>query len=157
MWFRSIITVLASLLQCWFPGTSTVLEYCIILLATIVVMVGYWGVRVTSITFGIDQMPAAPTDEISAFVHWLIWAWFVGKFISDLEGVWYNSTEYKVATIVLALFTATAATFILCTNYFCSGWFVLEPRCRSPGKNNTSVLKYALTHKRPARRSAFAY
>ncbi len=43
IWFGSIIIVLASMVQYWFPGTSTVLEYCIILRAAIVVMVGFWG------------------------------------------------------------------------------------------------------------------
>ncbi len=158
VWVGSVVSVGALLVEYIFPSTVTALNYSILVPACVVALTGIAGVQVVSIPFGVDQMPDGSTGEISAFIHWLVWAIFLGQFIGSLGSCVFNSSQYgSGALLILGLFAVLSASFVLCTNYLFKGWFVFEPLCQNPVKSITSVLKYALTHKRPVKRSAFTY
>ena len=155
MWVGSVATVLTLTVEYLYPQTTTVLNYCVLLPAMIAAIVGQRGFLVTSLPFGTDQMPDASGEEISAFIHWFFWAWFAGESIIDIGRIISNCS--KSAALVQSFITALFLSFALCTDYLFRSWLTIEPQSQNPLKTIVSVLKYAATHKYPARRSAFTY
>ena len=157
MWFGSIATVVVLLVEYTNPSTATALGYSVVLPACIVVIAGGSAFQVASIIFGIDQMPSASTEEISAFIHWRVWSWFVGQLVINVDNTFHICKGYNAGTLFLALLATLVTSFVLCTLYVLKSWLIIEPCCQNPMKNITNVLKYALRHKHPVRRSALTY
>ena len=59
--------------------------------------------------------------------------------------------------LVSMLFAVAVSSVTLCLDFLCQNWLVIEPVSQNPLKSVYSVLKYAATHKHPARRSALTY
>ncbi len=156
MWIAAIVYTVVFLVESLYPGTSTALNYSVILLANILFLIGVSGFQVLLIMFGVDQLPDASTEEVSAFLHWLIWTWFLGLCIGNAGYLVYDCESLSAAPVVV-LVSVSAISFILCTDYLCKSWLVIEPRCQNPMKNITGVLRFAFTHKHPVRRSALTY
>ena len=158
MWVGSVAIVLTLTVEYLYPQTTTVLNYCALLPASIVVFViGQGGFFVTSLPFGTDQMPDASGEEISAFIHWFFWAVFVCEGIFDISDIISNCSKSDTTILVQSLITAGLVSLALCTDYLFRSWLTIEPQSQNPLKTIMSVLKYAATHKYPARRSAFTY
>ena len=157
MWVGSVAIVLTLTVEYVYPQTTTVLNYCVLLPAMIVLFIGRGGFLVTSLPFGTDQMPDASGEETSAFIHWFIWAVFAGRSTSLVCTIIFNCSNSDIEALVQSLIMSVFVSFALCTNYLFRSWLTIEPQSRNPLKTVTSVLKYAATHKYPARRSAFTY
>ena len=61
------------------------------------------------------------------------------------------------ALLVSMLFAVVVSSVTLCLDFLCQNWLVIEPVSQNPLKSIYSVLKYAATHKHPARHSALTY
>ena len=157
MWVGSVAIVLTLTVEYLYPQTTTVLNYCVLLPAMIAAIVGQRGFLVTSLPFGTDQMPDASGEEISAFIHWFVWALFAGTSIFDISDIISNCSKSDTTILVQSLILAGLVSFALSTIYFFRSWLTIEPHGQNPLKTTMSVLKYAATHKYPARRSAFTY
>ncbi len=157
MWTASVLYTIVLLVEYLYPSTATALNYSVLALAHIVFGVGENGFQVLIILFGVDQLPDASTEEISAFLHWLVWTWFLGLCIGNMGSLVYGCLESPVPSLSL-LVCVLMISFVLCSDFWlCGRWLVIEPRCRSPIKHIANVLKYALKHKYPVRRSALTY
>ena len=155
LWVGSVATVLTLTVEYLYPQTTTVLNYCVLLPAMIAAIIGRGGFLVTSLPFGTDQMPDASGEEISAFIHWFIWAMFAGESILDIGRIISNCS--KSAALVQSFITALFLSLALCTDYLFRSWLTIEPQSLNPLRTILNVLRYAATHKYPARRSAFTY
>ncbi len=153
-WAGVVVSMCALLMEYIYPSTVTALNYGVLVPACIVITVGLVGFQVVSIPFGVDQMPGGSTEEISAFIHWLVWAQFLGQVIGLLS---FSCVHYDHSVLLIALTAAFSLTVVLCTNYLRKSWFIVEPRCQNPVKTVASVLRYAVKHKYPVRRSAYTY
>ena len=60
-------------------------------------------------------------------------------------------------SLVSFLFAVAVSSIALCFDFLCQNWLVIEPVSQNPLKSVLSVLKYAATHKHPAKRSALTY
>ena len=160
IWIGSIVAVLGLILEYLFPNTATLLAYCVLFPAYVVISAGNGGFVVNVVPFGTDQMPDASAEEVSAFIAWFVWAWYVGDLILLLGNVILDCTKSlssDEANMVHMLIAVTVLSIALCSDYLFHNWLTIEPMSQNPLKLVIDVLKYAATHKYPARRSAFTY
>ena len=142
------------------PSKNTQLQYITVF---IIVQLGrsisLGGIRVNLIPFGVDQMGAASSDQLSSYFHWYYWSRNVGLFIAYGIGILsipIISDNFQVIIIPLLLpsVAATAGTVINMCGY---AWFVKKEKVGNPLLLIYRVLSYAASVRRPLYRSAFSY
>ena len=104
-------------------------------------------------------MLGASSEEISAFIHWFVWAMYTGRasnyfMVNSLQCTGIGGDQ---TSLVSFLFAVAVSSISLCFDFLCQNWLVIEPVSQNPLKSVLSVLKYAATHKHPAKRSALTY
>ena len=133
-------------------------EVCFsIVIAYACAIIGSTGLIVNVVPFGTDQMLGASSEEISAFVHWFVWAYYTGQASGYMVNVLSCTVMEGDQILVSMLFAVAVSSVALCLDFLCRNWLVIEPVSQNPLKSVLSVLKYAATHKHPARRSALTY
>ena len=162
MWLGSVGGTLLLIIHTLSPHNALssidALKYVSVVVAYACATTGFSGLNVNAIPFGIDQMLGASSDEISAFVHWSVWAYYTGQ----ASGYMVNSLSCTgmgddLISLISMLFAVAVSSVALCLDFLCRNWLVIEPVSQNPLKSIYSVLKYAATHKHPARRSALTY
>ena len=157
MWFGSVGGTLLLLIHLLSP--HDVLKYSSFIVAYTCVAIGSTGLIVNAVPFGTDQMLGASSEEISAFIHWFVWAMYTGRasdyfLVNSLQCTGMGGEQ---TSLVSFLFAVAVSSVALCLDFLCQNWLVIEPVSQNPLKSVLSVLKYAATHKHPARRSALTY
>ena len=117
------------------------------------------GIRVNLIPFGVDQMGAASSDQLSSYFHWYYWSRNAGLFIAyglGILGIPMLAIKYKtgIAALLVPCTAAAAGTVI---NLYGYTWFVKSEKVGNPLLVIYRVLRYAASVKRPLYRSAFSY
>ncbi len=84
MWIGSIATVAILTLQ----GLLLEHNYTVVSVShffpVIIAILGIFAFIVNSIPFGLDQMPEASAEHITAFTHWFVWSLFAGRITGEL-------------------------------------------------------------------------
>ena len=155
MWVGSIMGVATQLVQFQAPTASTLLNYTAMVLAGVFITIGFTAFIVNALPFGTDQMPDASSEEISAFIHWFVFAIFSGESIAPLGNLIHSCTNASYT--ILSLIPLVLLSFALCSDFLFKLCLKIEPESRNPLKLVLQVLKYTATHKYPARRSALTY
>ena len=156
MWLGSVGGTL--LLEFYSLSSVDALKYISVVVAYACVTIGSTGLIVNAIPFGIDQMLGASSEEITAFIHWFVWAMYAGLASGYMINLLpCTSMENDQASLVSMLFAVAVSSLALCLDFLCQNWLVIEPVSQNPLKSIYSVLKYAATHTYPARRSALTY
>ena len=117
-----------------------------------IMWIGFTGIRVNLIPFGVDQLPDASAGELSSYFHWYYW--------------WINAGYLVASTTIPFLYKSIPLSYaFLITNFCFSCFIVLLVLCHSqlqiiPKTGNPlsivyRVLHYAAKAKRPRYRSAF--
>ena len=117
------------------------------------------GIRVNLIPFGVDQMGAASSDQLSSYFHWYYWSRNTGLFFAYGIGILLTPIifdHFKVILIPLLVpcIAAAAGTVINVCGYT---WFVKKEKVGNPLLLIYRVLSYAASVRRPLYRSAFSY
>ena len=117
------------------------------------------GIRVNLIPFGVDQMGAASSDELSSYFHWYYWSRNIGLFIAysvGILGIPPLVVNYHIVIVALLIpcIAAAAGTVINICGYT---WFVKREKVGNPLLVIYRVLSYATSVRRPLHRSAFSY
>ena len=157
MWLGSVGGTL--LLLIYFICPHDALKYVSLIVAYTCVAIGSPGLIVNAVPFGTDQMLGASSEEISAFIHWFVWAMYTGRasnyfMVNSLQCTGIGGEQ---TSLVSFLFAVAVSSIALCFDFLCQNWLVIEPVSQNPLKSVLSVLKYAATHKHPAKRSALTY
>ena len=157
MWWGSVSGTL--LLMIYLLSPHDVLKYISVVVVYACVTIGSTGVIVNAVPFGTDQMLGASSEEICAFIHWFVWAMYTGEgsgyfVVSSLHCAGMGDDQI---ILVSMLFAVAVSSIALCLDFLCQNRLVIEPVSQNPLKSIYSVLKYAATHKHPARRSALTY
>ena len=158
MWVGALVSAVASVVQ---SATSIPLgvSISILVLTYALMLCGLAGFHVNILPFGTDQLLEASSEEISAFVHWLFWAWNVGILIGQVmlgpTGLFTKCTHVEQDNLVP--FPLLWLTLALSTDYVFQNLLNREPKTQNPLKTVISVLKYAARHKQPEQRSALTY
>lgn len=158
MWVGTVLSALLLSVNQILTNPQSVLSCIAYLLVYVLVLFGYSGITVIALPFGTDQMLEAPSEEISAYVHWFVWTWFAGEGLSSLVG-FLSCTSLKpdVENLLYIFSAALFSTIALCLDVLCQHWLSDEYRCQNPFKMIYSVLKYAVANTQPTRRSALTY
>ena len=158
IWLGSVVGTLLLVIHLLHPPSTDALKYVSAVVAYVCVTAGSSGLIVNAISFGTDQLPGASSDEISAFIHWFVWAVYTGVasrvLINLVSCIGLNDDE---ANLVSMLFVVAISSVAVCLDFLFRKWLIVEPVCQNPFKTILKVLKYAATHNRPARRSALTY
>ena len=115
--------------------------------------IGCGGFLVNSMNFGIDQLMDAPSRQISSYISWYSWCFYVSDVLSLLV---FKCSYYPWSTLGIG-FVAFVITIALCVDIFLNTILVKEPISSNPLKLVINVLKYAARNKYPRSRSAFSY
>jgi len=116
-----------------------------------VASVAVWG---NILHLGTDQLIDASSSEISSFINWQVWTFFLAGSIFLLSTSCFCG--FYTDSIPLAIPAAVCTASVIC-DFFLSQWIVKEPVKINPVKQIYQVLKYAAQNKYPRLRSAFTY
>ena len=114
------------------------------------------------IQFGIDQLPFAPSEQLSSFVYWNFWPYYLScaiiLFILSVVTtlVVQNANLYITSILFGSSFIAIAVGFlsVCCFKHY----LVIEPaQHNNPVKLIWRVVRYAWKNKEPLKPSAFTY
>ncbi len=100
MWIGSIATVTILILQGLLMEHNYTVVSVSLFLPVIIANLGIFTFIVNSISFGLDQMPEASAEQITAFIHWFVWTSFAGLTTGELGGLLYTCTQkdYQVCS-----------------------------------------------------------
>ena len=113
-------------------------------------------VNANIIQFGVDQLHDSPAEHQSLFIHWHVWAWYLGSLIAKLE----TRLELFKRSYLFLSFNLTVAVFLLVSivlAYCKQIWFLIDSAQLNPYKVVYKVTKFAHLHKVPIQRSALTY
>ncbi len=156
MWTGKTAIVAVLILQRFFPMTEQILYYSGTLIAEVTDFAGLALILVNSVPFGLDQMPDASGERISAFIHWYGWAVLAGVSTNTLTNNVLIITQLD-DDILISLFSTASLSIALCTLFLLRHWLIIEPSGTNPLRTVFNVLKFAVKHNKPVRRSAFTY
>ena len=159
LWFGWIGTLLQSLSNCFQYSSCGVLasvgKYGWSSLALICLLISISFFQANALAYGIDQLMAAPSTKIRAFIYWYVWAMFAGGnppvIITFLPILKYLIGTITISTITFALFTLS-----LCLHFHFHYRFE-DMAINNPYRTVYNVVKYAFQNKYPKNRSAFTY
>ena len=145
------------------------LALVLVLIAGIVHIVGMGFFEANVIQFGLDQLLEAPTQQLSAFIHWYYWSQNVGHLMTFYAVlIWFLIDKCTVEHILHEKYYLLGFIFliIICVliilaclillSIYRKRFYIQRPGL-NPFKNLYKVLKYSWKHKVPQRRSAFTY
>jgi len=136
---------------------ADIVNYGVFPLAIVIMNLGLAGFKANIIPFGTDQLMDAPSDQLSAYVHWFVWTLYFSVAL-DTYAVIFIPLELKMLALVQALFQTACLSVAVASDFiFGAQWLLVEPGSRNPLKNVLQVLKYTAKHKYPVMRSAFTY
>ncbi len=157
MWIGSIATVSILTLQGLLMEHIYNVASLSLFFPVIIANLGTFAFLVNSIPFGLDQMPEASAEQITAFIHWFVWTFFAGLTTSELGSLLYACTPMDYHNTNVICVSAVISSIALCTHFTFHGRLIIEPASKNPVKTVFRVLKFAAKHKQPVRRSAFTY
>ena len=144
-WLAAIVYVLAQIFEekvRWF-----------FLVAIGVGLCSYATFQANAIQFGMDQLVDASSSDISSYVSWYAWAYFV----SDAVGIFSQHTICDDYTPLASFIVPAILTLCICSDICCGDWLIKEPATFNPFRLIFKVLLYAAKNKYPRQRSAFTY
>ena len=111
------------------------------------------------IQFGLEQMPDASSDAMTAFISWVVAVTFLGEGGYDTVNslLFCISLVRKDDHILKAIAGSTLLSIAMCSKFLFSHWLINHRQNHNPLKTVYRVLKFAKQHKYPVNRSAFTY
>ena len=160
--FVGFFVVIVTLLTLYFVHLNEIPAVGICLVAVFPHLFRHVLFEANVIQFGTDQLQFAPSQQLSSFVYWVLYTSysliaFILLMASIITAIVYENIVYFTFTCI---FGYGVPVIIIAILSFCcfKHHLVIEPaQCNNPFKLIWRVMRYALTHKQPARRSAFTY
>ena len=175
-----VVAILGSTFGFW-NDTSGLPEHILMLLCFLMAVLAIATIasvgvfEANAIQFGMDQIVAASSNQLSTFVHWYYWSMNLGMglttviatvglavmmfmscqmHIEDSDGV---GTVIGYFGIISTLIQLVASILLLVILLCFKKHLTIEPAGYNPFTTVYKVLKYAWQHKCPENRSAFTY
>ena len=157
-WFGTLLQVISYCIQygtCGLP--VNIAKYGISGVALVMLIVGTAGLSTNIPPYGLDQLYEKPNTHSRAFIHWIVWGYYVGYSVGYIAFVpqTIRDPTLLLVTIMLIFLMASAALFFHARfNYKFELSGVLK---KNPYKMVYQTLKYAWQHTSPENRSALTY
>ena len=108
---------------------------------------------VNSLLFGIDQLMDAPSWQVSSFISWYGWCYYIPNVLNVL----LLTCIPHPWSLLSSIFMALLLTLALCVELIFHKELVKEPISPNPLKLIYGVVRYARKHKYPVARSSLSY
>ena len=118
-----------------------------------VISLGLGGFQANIVQFGVDQLVDATSCEITSFLRWYLWIWFLSGVVQAVSQSCLCPDYEPLGSLLLP----TLMTFAVVLDLFFNHWLVKEPSSSNPFHLIYKVLHYAAKNKYPRLRSAFTY
>jgi peptide/histidine transporter 3/4 len=151
MWAAAILNATAVVLRGQFPSSKAPEWY--MLFTVILGMVGITGFQSNTLQFGVDQLVEASSRDISSYISWYGWMFFVSTVVTEFS----QSCICGQYEALLSLVLPALLTVCLCSDLLFNHWLIKEPAGFNPLKLIFKVLRFAAKNKYPLQRSAFTY
>ena len=119
-------------------------------------IIGLAGYQANFIQLGLDQLFEAPSQYLTLFIHYAVWAFHLGSLINFFM-VMCVSDQIKILLVIVRVLVLFVLIILLLISYWKRRWFHSEPGHQNPYKIVYKVIKFAKSHKYPLRRSAFTH
>ena len=152
MWFASLLSCFSSILYS-LKLIHDKLFNAMIYISSALAAFGLGGMFTNMIPFGIDQIIDASSSEITSFIRWLCWVWYLSEVViyTSIDCICH---QYELASHLLL---PVCLSLGLCIDFLFNGLLTKVPTSKNPLTLIFQVLKYAIKNKYPRLRSAFAY
>ena len=153
--------------------TSKVVYYTLLALQHVALYTAYGGAALffpNILQFGLEQMPDASSDAMTAFISWILIVTFLGEgsfgLAVTLKCCIYDLLDNNTLRSVIAclrlldnnpLIACALLSVAMCSKFLFSHWLIDHRQNHHPLKTVYRVLKFAKQHKCPVNRSAFTY
>ena len=117
---------------------------------------------VTLLPLGLDQMPNASAFNISSYISWSVFIFYIGIFLNDTlhfirDHCLVETIQQDLFLILAFISTFCASTILICTFLLRPKWFVDISKSSQSLQTIYQVLKFASKHKAPLCRSSLTY
>ena len=142
---------------------ETILIIVLVSLAVAIFLLGLCGFQANYIQLGLDQLLEAPSDDLGLFIHYATWAFTVSSVLDipllniGICETLRKKTESSFLILLSSILILMSLLLYIITYCKYRMWFFVEPGRQNPYKTVYKVLKFAVEHKYPLRRSAFTY
>ena len=117
-----------------------------------IMWIGFTGIRVNLIPFGVDQLPDASAGELSSYFHWYYWCINAGYLVASTTIPFlYKQTPLSYAFLI----TNFCFSCFIILLFLCHSQLQIIPKSGNPLSIVYRVLRFAATAKRPRYQSAF--
>ena len=148
MWISVLLLTVIFVVERFLPFTDYIQVFLLASLGF-----GYGCFQANVVQFGIDQLTDASTDEVISFINWYAWSYVSSGTFVNLISECAGAREKFIIPLLLCVSLSIVAGLI----FWYNRTLIKEPVTRNPFKLIFQVLKYAMKHKYPERRSAFTY
>ena len=158
-WLGSLLFTVDGILTHLQVTTHTVLFQIIYFLSVFTTGIG-GAVFITNIVqFGLEQMPDASSDALTAFISWFTIVCYLGQGANEtLRSVFIClNVAHDKYLVFTSLVRVTLLSIAMCSKFLFSHWLIDHRQNHNPLKTVYRVLKFAKQHKYPVNRSAFTY
>ena len=149
MWSGGILCALSVILNITFNSRFS----GFMIFSVAVGLLGLSAYHANAIPFCIDQLIDASSSDISSYISWYAWTFFLAYAVVDFSQgctcIHYTPISFLLAPVFL--------TVCVCSDFLFNGWLIKEPVTFNPLKLIFNVLRFAAKNKYPRQRSVFSY
>ena len=134
-----------------------------IVIGTVLVLCSSIAFSANVLQFGMDQLHDSPSEDSILYIHWFVLISHLGAAINKLiipsiTLIFYISKILSIAiTYVIPVLALVLLGISVGIAHHKRHWFMIESGSRNPYKLVCKIIKFAVQHKSPIRRSAFTY
>ena len=161
-WLGTVLVTISSILTHSVHTTSNVANGIIQTTQYVAVFTACVGIVIffpNVVQFGLEQLPDASSDAMTAFISWftIVTALGLGSYETVRSLFSANCYAYEYNRVVRAIIGCVLLSIAMCSKFLFSHWLIDHRQNHHPLKTVYRVLKFAKQHKYPVNRSAFTY
>lgn len=139
----------------WYAfGSATEIISIVSLITGSIFLIGFGGFQSVAVPYNVDQLMDSSTEEISAFINWQMFCYFVVKLTAPCVLIYVQSSEKGLVIVSAA---GAIILGIVISHCILKKYLNTLQEITSPIKQLYNVLAYAKNNKYPKNRSALTY
>ena len=145
-----------------FHQAEGIITLILIFISLVTFVIGLAGYQANLVQLGLDQLFEAPSQYLSLFILYAIWAFKLGSLplMISIPLLLCSGSMHSAAVRVTALFPIIIVVLLiilLIISWRRRHWFYTEAGQENPYKTVLKIINFARKHKHPLRRSAFTF